>query len=139
MDGASSSDSSVASMPCLVTAFNDLGGGRFSDPRNRRSFRYDHLRKEASDPQPWNPPVSVGYFGQTFEKDFHIYSGVIRVPHQDGPLESLRAAIEAEATAYALNHYKHGAVAAFAVPNAADGPAVVVCIEDHQFQPKNYW
>ena len=101
-----------ADFPCLVTSYNDLGGGRFADPRSKQSFRYDHLRKEASDLQPWQPDASV---------------------------EPLRAAVEVEATAYALNHYKHGVCSTFAVDTEAGGKAIVVCIEDHQFQPKNYW
>jgi len=53
-------------------------------------------------------------------------------------VESLRAAIEAEVTAYALNHYRHGVSATFSKPTE-DGKSIVCCIEDHQFQPKNYW
>ena len=53
-------------------------------------------------------------------------------------MENTRAIIEAEATAYTLNHYKHGICSVFSTVND-DGKAIVVCVEDHQFQPKNYW
>merc|ERR1712130_225628 len=76
-----------------------------------QSFKYDHLRKEASDYKPWTA---------------------------DSEVEGLRAAIEAEVTAYALNHYRHGVSATFSKPTE-DGKSIVCCIEDHQFRPKNYW
>jgi len=95
----------------LITEHNDLGGGRFADARSKQSFKYDHLRKEASEYQPWSPEQGM---------------------------EGLRAAVEAEVTGYCLNHYRHGVSATFS-KEGEDGQTIVCCIEDHQFQPKNYW
>ena len=53
-------------------------------------------------------------------------------------MENTRSAIEAEVTAYALNHYKHGICSVFST-TTEEGKAIVVCVEDHQFQPKNFW
>lgn len=96
----------------LVTDHNELSGGRFFDPRNKRSFKYDHLRKEASEYEPYEP---------------------------DRVAEPWRAALDEELTAYVAAHYKHGA--SLVVGRALESGAVslVACIEDHQFQPKNYW
>jgi len=105
------SNKPTANIPSLITEHNDLGGGRFFDPRSRQSFKYDHLRKEASDLQPWEPDPAV---------------------------ESWREALEAQFTDYTANHYKHGVCAVFG-QSRGDTITLVACIEDHQFQPKNYW
>ncbi|XP_047996976.1 F-actin-capping protein subunit alpha [Leguminivora glycinivorella] len=101
-----------AELHTLVTDHNELSGGRFFDPRNKRSFKYDHLRKEASEYEPYEP---------------------------DRVAEPWRAALDEELTAYVAAHYKHGA--SLVVGRALESGAVslVACIEDHQFQPKNYW
>ena len=56
-------------------------------PRSKQSFKYDHLRKEASDLQPWTTDCA----------------GV----------EGLRSAIEADVAIYVKNHYNHGVSAVF--------------------------
>ena len=96
----------------LITEHNDLGGGRFTDARSKQSFKYDHLRKEASEYQPWEP---------------------------DSAMEGLRAAAESEVTEYCLNHYRHGVSSTFSKMTEEGQQAIVCCIEDHQFQPKNFW
>ena len=96
----------------LITEHNDLGGGRFTDARSKQSFKYDHLRKEASEYQPWEPETSM---------------------------ERLRSAVETEVTEYCLNHYRHGVSSTFSKTTEEGQQAIVCCIEDHQFQPKNFW
>ncbi|XP_071534398.1 F-actin-capping protein subunit alpha [Panulirus ornatus] len=95
----------------LVTEHNDLGGGRFLDPRAKLTFKFDHLRKEAAD---------------------------MKACESDPTTESWRSAVETQLIQYASDHYPHGVCAVFA---RAQGSAVTLtmCIEDHQFQPKNYW
>ena len=69
-------------LPVLITEHNDLGGGRFCDPRSKQSFKFDHVRNDASDFQPWEPEDS---------------------------LETLRSAVEAEVTEYCKKHFAKGA------------------------------
>lgn len=91
--------------------YSILGGGRFYDPRTKQSFKYDHLRKEASDYQPYEPDVLA---------------------------ESWRAALDIETLAYTANHYRHGVSSVFG--RSQSGQITLnVSIEDHQFQPKNFW
>lgn len=90
-----------------------LGGGRFYDPRTKQSFKFDHLRKEAS--------------------DFQNYE-------LDQIAESWRLALDIEAIQYTVNHYRQGVCSVFGRNDQSTGQITLsLCIEDHQFQPKNFW
>jgi len=95
----------------VISEHNELGGGRFYDPRTKQSFKYDHLKKEA------------------FE--FQSYD-------VDKKSEPWRTSLETEFGNYVLQHYPHGS---FSVFSKSSGGVVtlIACIEDHQFQPKNFW
>lgn len=95
----------------VISEFNDLGGGRFYDPRTKQSFKYDHLRKEATDYQDVEPDTSA---------------------------EPWRAALDIESLAYTASHYRHGVCSVFGKSQSGQ-VTLTICIEDHQFQPKNYW
>lgn len=71
----------------LITEYNDLGSQRFYDPRSKQSFKYDHLRKEAQDYEPYEP---------------------------DAMAEPWRSALQEEISAYTESHYRRGACSVFA-------------------------
>lgn len=96
----------------LITEYNDLGNNRFFDPRSKQSFRYDHLRKEASDYQTFTP---------------------------DPTAEPWRAALDTEFLQYTRNHYKDGVCSVVGKNQGGGVITLTACIEDHQFQPKNFW
>ncbi|XP_039954125.1 F-actin-capping protein subunit alpha [Bactrocera neohumeralis] len=95
----------------LISEHNDLGNGRFYDPRTKQSFKFDHLRKEASDYQDLEPDVTA---------------------------EPWRAALDLETINYTNSHYRNGVSSVFGKTQGGQ-ITLTVCIEDHQFQPKNYW
>ncbi|KAF9220986.1 F-actin capping protein, alpha subunit [Gyrodon lividus] len=82
---------------------------RFLDPRSKTSFKFDHLRLEASDSRPEEP---------------------------DPEAEPLRAALETSAFSYLAAHYIDGVAAVFAVqaPNN-----FLVQIVSNKYNPSNFW
>lgn len=95
----------------MITPFNDFTNGRFYDPRSNKSFKFDHLRKEASE---------IGA-GQAEAKS-----------------EPWRVALQTAIDPYVQNHYKFGTAAVFGSIDSSGNVLLHLCIEAHQFQPKNF-
>ena len=93
---------------CLITQHGDLGSGRFHCPRTHQSFRFDHLKREASDVQQHKPSSSAAA----------------------AALEPWRVAVEKAVTEYVAEHYRGGP--ACSIYAAADAEKqIIVCIESH--------
>jgi capping protein alpha len=120
--GASAQHNKDQFIPChiegsdeqvLITEHGDQGGGWFLDPRTQKTFRYDHLRKEASDLKP----------------------GKV-----DKVAEPWRAALELSMTEYVRGQFNNlGATSVYGSSTPDGNITLVACIESHQFSPKNFW
>ncbi|KAF8550820.1 F-actin capping protein, alpha subunit [Imleria badia] len=82
---------------------------RFLDPRSKTSFKFDHLRLEASDPRPEDP---------------------------DPEAEPLRAALESTALTYLAAHYIDGVAAIFA---SQPPHHFTIQIVSNKYNPANFW
>lgn len=97
--------------PVILSNFNDIGNGRFVDPRSKKSFLYDYVTSLVSDISPWNP---------------------------DSNAETWRLALELEWSKYSSEHYHEGAGSVFS-SSKDDVITLNACLEGHQFQPKKFW
>ncbi|ELT90161.1 hypothetical protein CAPTEDRAFT_163423 [Capitella teleta] len=99
--------------PTIITEHGmvEKGGSQFLDPRTKQCFKYDHLRKEASEPRPMET---------------------------DNVSEPWRKALETALTSYGSEHYCTGVTAVYG--SSADGfITLTACLESHKFSPQNFW
>ncbi|EDV25918.1 uncharacterized protein TRIADDRAFT_23547 [Trichoplax adhaerens] len=94
----------------IVSKHGQIEDDRFIDPFQGRSFKLDHLRKEVTD---------------------------IRDHDMDSQAEPYRKAVQEAIRGYIKSYYPHGVFSVFG--NSDSDITIVICIEDHHYQAKNYW
>ncbi|MGH0146630.1 UNVERIFIED_CONTAM: hypothetical protein FKN15_019466 [Acipenser sinensis] len=94
----------------LVTRHGDLGQGRFLDPSRNISFKFDHLLKEATDPQLHNV---------------------------DSKAEPWRAAMETALKWYITQHFSTGVCTVYE-KTIHNQQIIIGCMEAHQYNPSNF-
>ncbi|XP_057297220.1 F-actin-capping protein subunit alpha-1-like [Hydractinia symbiolongicarpus] len=97
--------------PVLITKHGLVESTTFFDPRSKQQFSYDHLRKEASNVEPRDA---------------------------DETAESWRSAVDDALRKYVKAHYADGALTVYGKSSGND-ITITACIEDHKFQPQNFW
>lgn len=95
----------------ILSTFNEIGEGRFVDPRAKKSFVYNHMTGVISDIMDWQPDTNA---------------------------EPWRSALEQEWTNYSQEHYHEGAGSVFS-SYKDDKITLNACLEGHQFEPKKFW
>jgi len=95
----------------LITKHGHVSGSTFYDPKSHKQFNFDHLRKKVSDIEDYSP---------------------------DSAAESWREPVDTALRTYCKQHYPHGSMSVYGKSEGSD-IKLVVCIEDHQFEPKNFW
>ncbi|TDL17849.1 F-actin capping protein, alpha subunit [Rickenella mellea] len=88
----------------------DGGEDRFFDPRSKSTFVFDHLRLEASDPQ----------------------------PHEvDMDAESYRSSLESSTLAYLAAHFEEGVASVFSTPDSTK--RYIIQVVANKYNPQNFW
>jgi len=95
----------------LITKHGALEDGKFLDPRSKQKFTYDHLRRTADQVEP---------------------------VEADGANESWRSGVDDALGSYVRGHYPNGVYTVYG-KDSEDDVKLIICIEDHNFQPQNYW
>ncbi|KYO21050.1 F-actin-capping protein subunit alpha-1 [Alligator mississippiensis] len=96
----------------LLTRHNELEESRFLDPQKQVSFKFDHLRKQAS--------------------DFQAHA------QEDKKGEMWRRALYEALNVYVSSHYAEGLCSVF-IKDTAVRKILVACIEGHLNRPSAFW
>ncbi|XP_067908363.1 F-actin-capping protein subunit alpha-2-like [Heterodontus francisci] len=95
----------------LITKHGDLGNGYFLDPKQKISFKFDHLGKNVSDIQPCALDISM---------------------------ESWTRAIESALTNYVKKQYRDGNCSVYGKTFGKE-QVITACIECHNYQRNEFW